>query len=113
YKLARSPADRMKPGELIGKKTKRTRTLTNDELRALWQASKQAGYPFGPMIRMLTLTALRRSEVADAGRAEFDFERKLWTIPAERMKGEEDESGPHTVPLTAEMLEILEALPRF
>jgi integrase len=113
YKLERSPADRMKPGELIGKKTKRRRVLTNDELRALWQASKRSGYPFGHMIRTLMLTALRRGEVADAGRSEFDIERKLWTIPAERMKGEDDDSGPHVVPLNADMSEILETLPRF
>jgi integrase len=113
YKLERSPADRMKPGELIGKKTKRRRVLTNDELRALWQASKRSGYPFGHMIRMLVLTALRRGEVADAGRSEFDLERKLWTIPAERMKGEDGDSGPHAVPLNADMSEILETLPRF
>jgi integrase len=113
YKLTRSPADRMKPGELIGKKTRRTRTLSNDELAALWRASKQAGYPFGPLVQMLALTALRRSEVANASRSEFDFERKLWTIPAERMKGEDSEAGAHTVPLTAEMLEVLDALPRF
>jgi integrase len=113
YKLDRSPADRMKPGELIGKKTIRRRVLSNDELRALWHASDRTGSPFGPMIRMLMLTALRRGEVADAGRSEFDFERKLWTIPAERMKGEDGDSGPHVVPLNAEMLEIIEALPRF
>jgi integrase len=114
YKLERSPADRMKPGELIGKKTKRKRVLTNDELRALWHASGRAGSPFGPMIRMLMLTALRRGEVAEAGRTEFDFgSDKLWTIPAERMKGEDDESHPHGVPLNAEMLEIIETLPRF
>jgi Arm DNA-binding domain/Phage integrase family len=113
YKLERSPADRMKPVELIGKKTKRKRVLTNDELRALWQASKRTGYPFGPMIRMLMLTALRLNDAAKASRSEFDVERKLWTIPAERMKGEEDESGPHVVPLNADMLEIFEALPRF
>jgi integrase len=113
YKIDRSPADRMKPGELIGKKTIRRRVLTNDELRVLWRASKRTGFPFGPMIRMLMLTALRRGEVAEAGRPEFDFEHKLWTIPAARMKGEEDDSGPHVVPLNADMLEIIEAMPRF
>jgi integrase len=113
YKLDRSPADRMKPGDLIGKKTIRRRVLTNDELRALWHASGRAGSPFGPIIRMLMLTALRRGEVAEAGRSEFDFEQKLWTIPPQRMKGEDGDSGPHVVPLTAEMLKVMEALPRF
>jgi integrase len=113
YKLERSPADRMKPGELIGRKTRRRRVLTNDELRAAWHASKRAGYPFGQMIRLLMLTALRRGEVADAGRSEFDLERKLWTIPAERMKGEDGDSGPHVVPLNPDISELLTTLPRF
>jgi integrase len=65
------------------------------------------------MIRTLMLTALRRGEVADASRAEFDLERRLWTIPAERMKGEDDDSGPHVVPLNSDMLEIFGALPCF
>jgi integrase len=37
---------------------------------------------------------------------EFDFEEKLWTVPAERMKADVE----HRVPLTAEMLAIIEPL---
>ena len=44
------------------------------------------GYPYGPMIRLLMLTGQRRSEVAEARWLEIDMERKLWTIPADRMK---------------------------
>jgi integrase len=109
YKLQRSPADRMKPGELVGKKVKRKRVLTNDELRALWHASEQAGYPFGPMIRTLMLTALRRSEAAEASWSEFDLANREWVIPPDRMKGD----ASHLVPLTADMVDILEKLPRF
>jgi integrase len=109
YKLDRSPADRMKPGELIGKKTKRKRVLTNDEVRALWHASGRTDYPFGPMVRALMLTALRRGEAAAAGWPEFNLPGLQWIIPSERMKGD----ASHLVPLTAEMVEILEALPRF
>jgi hypothetical protein len=46
-------------------------------------------------------------------RMEFDELGKLWTIPAERMKGENGEARPHAVPLTNNMLAILESLPRF
>jgi hypothetical protein len=113
YRLERSPADRMNAIKLIGKKVKRKRVLSDDELCAAWRAAERVGYPFGPFVKTLMLTALRRNEAAEASRSEFDIGRKLWTIPAERMKGEEDESGPHVVPLSGEMLKILEDLPRF
>jgi hypothetical protein len=36
-----------------------------------------------------------------------------WIIPAERMKGENEEARPHLVPLTSDILQILESLPFF
>jgi integrase len=113
YGLDRSPCDRLKPGAVIGRKLARSRTLTDDELRALWRVSGKLGYPFGPMYQMLVLTGQRKSEVAEAGWSEFDLTNKLWTIPAERMKSEEGESAPHVVPLTDDVIAILNELPRF
>jgi hypothetical protein len=46
YGLAHSPTDRIKPAKLIGKKTYRTRVLSDDELARLWQATGDIGYPF-------------------------------------------------------------------
>ena len=59
------------------------------------------------------LTALRLNEVADASWPEFSLEKKEWIIPADRMKGENDEARPHLVPLTPAILAVLEGLPRF
>lgn len=109
YGLERSPCDRMKPREVIGKKALRTRVLADDELRALWRASGKLGYPWGPMFQMLALTGQRKSEVAEASWSEFDLRRKLWIIPAERMKSD----APHVVPLTDEVIALLGTLPRF
>ena len=55
------------------------------------------------------LTGARRSEVAEARWSEFDLQKKLWTIPAERMKAE----AAHVVPLSDDAVAILSALPRF
>lgn len=55
------------------------------------------------------LTACRTSEVLLARWEEFDFEQNVWTIPEERMKAGE----AHRVPLTNEMLAILEPLKAF
>ncbi|WP_299376354.1 site-specific integrase [uncultured Tateyamaria sp.] len=57
-------------------------------------------------LQFTILTACRTSEVLEARWPEVDFEARVWTIPAERMKAGEE----HRVPLTNEMLAILEPL---
>jgi len=52
------------------------------------------------------LTGSRTSEVLGMKWSEFDFDAGLWTCPPERMKGGEE----HRVPLTSEMLAIVEPL---
>lgn len=52
------------------------------------------------------LTGSRTSEALGARWEEFDFGAKLWTVPAERMKG----GMVHRVPLTEATLAILEPL---
>ena len=52
------------------------------------------------------LTASRTSEVLRASWEEFDFGEMIWTIPTERMKGGEE----HRVPLTPQMVSIIEPL---
>ncbi|MCZ4266412.1 integrase arm-type DNA-binding domain-containing protein [Rhodobacteraceae bacterium G21628-S1] len=54
------------------------------------------------------LTATRSKETREAVWAEIDFTNRLWTIPAERMKKEKEQ----VIPLTDEMVAMLEALPR-
>lgn len=49
------------------------------------------------------LTGSRTSEALNARWDEIDLDAKLWTVPASRMKTDEE----HRVPLTDEMLEIL------
>ncbi len=52
------------------------------------------------------LTGSRTGEVLGLRWAELDFEKRLWICPAERMKTGEE----HRVPLTDEMLAIIEPL---
>ena len=135
YGLTTSPCDRLSPKALIGKKRSRNRILNDEELFALWRAANRTPYPAGPAYQLLMLTALRLNEVADARYLElnhavvrtlrqrqddspvdwskFKSEQLTWTIPAERMKGRNEEARPHMVPLTPDMLTILEKLPQF
>lgn len=54
------------------------------------------------------LTAARSGEVRLAKWDEIDLERKLWTVPADRMKS----GKKHTVPLSVPAVKLLKKLPR-
>jgi integrase len=69
----------------------RSRILTDDEVRKVWQACDG---PYGRYIRFLLLTAVRRGEAAKAQWSEVVD--GVWTVPAGRMKNKLD----HVVPLS-------------
>ena len=74
---------RIKPKERA-----RTRTLTDDELRAIWKTAEAADGPFPGLVRFLLLTAARRNEAAAMTWAEVDGSD--WTLPASRNKAKAD-----------------------
>ena len=97
------------PRSLIGAKQPRQRTLSDAELRALWQASETIGYPFGPLYRLLLLTGARKSEVAGAQWSEFDLDKRVWSVPPERFKS----NATHMVPLSDQAMAVLLSVPHF
>jgi integrase len=113
YGLMLNPCANLQPSKIIGKKIKGDRVLTEGELFALWRNVGRLGYPYCEVYRLLMLTGLRLNEVADANWSEFDPPKREWIIPAERMKGRTGDVKAHLVPLTDDMMEILESLPRF
>jgi integrase len=86
----------------------RDRVLSDDELRAVWRACEEIGWPFGAIVQLLIVTGQRREEVGKAAWAEFDLDRKLWTIPRERVKN----NTAHEVPLNGPALAVVKALPK-
>ncbi|WP_282498084.1 integrase domain-containing protein [Pantoea stewartii] len=58
------------------------------------------------LIEWQLLTLVRPSEASGTRWTEIDLERKLWTIPAERMKAKRE----HIVPLSSQAVEILEVM---
>jgi integrase len=69
-----------------------------------------AGYTGAPetcaALELLALTFVRPGELRSAEWVEFDFDRALWTIPAEKMKMRR----PHRVPLAPRAVEVLRDL---
>ena len=103
--LEASPLVGMKPP---AKERSRDRVLSDVELAAIWRASAELGWPYGPITRLLILTASRRGEVCGLRWAELDLGRQLWVKPAARVKG----GRQHTLSLSAAAVELLQSLPR-
>jgi integrase len=56
------------------------------------------------------LTAARSGEARLTKWGEMDFEKRLWTVPAERMKVRHDDRGDHVVPLSDAAMAVLETI---
>ena len=87
----------------------RDRVLTAEEVALVWDAARRMAFPFGPMVRLLLLTAQRREEVAGMGWSELSADGAVWTIPKERAKN----GKAHIVHLAPTARAILADLPHF
>ena len=90
------------------KEHQRDRVLTDKEITKVWVACDDLGWPFGPLVRLLMLTAQRRDEVGSMQWDELDLKNKTWTIPRERTKTDR----ANEVPLSQPAIDILLSLPR-
>ena len=93
---------------MSGHESKHYPFLTVEELPDFFKAL--AGYTGSPLVvlaaRLLILTGVRIGELRGAFWSEFDLEKAVWEIPAERMKMKR----PHLVPLSTQALEIVQQL---
>jgi integrase len=112
YGLTVNPCANLKPNKVIGDKVSGDRVLNDNELFALWRCADRLGYPYTQIYHLLMLTGLRLNEVVDASWTEFDLPKREWTIPGARMKGRNGQAKPHLVPLTDDIMGILDSLPR-
>ncbi|WP_238138432.1 MULTISPECIES: integrase arm-type DNA-binding domain-containing protein [Glaesserella] len=94
------------------KPSKPNPTIKIDELNDLFNDLNQANLSKQTylLICWSFLTALRPNEAVNAQWNEINFDEKLWYIPKERMKGQEDKKRPHIVPLSSQALQLLEIM---
>ena len=86
----------------------RDRTLTDEELMALWRAIDKLPELPRAYFRVTLLTGARRNEVRELAWSELDLAAGLWRLPAERNKS----ARPFEIPLSAPVVETLRLLPR-
>jgi integrase len=86
----------------------RDRVLEPAELAAVSRASEGLGWPFGPIVQLLVVTAARKGEVVHMRWQDLDLENRVWIVPKELNKA----GRRHEVPLSDLAMEIIEGLPR-
>jgi integrase len=89
--------------EMPAAERKRERTLAPDEIRVIWAATDQLGYPFGHFFRMALATGQRREEVAQMRIVDADEADRIWALSSEMTKT----GRAHVVPLSTFALDIL------
>ncbi|MCW5716919.1 MAG: tyrosine-type recombinase/integrase [Bauldia sp.] len=93
-------------GALLRPQVRHRAAITNEQAFGALVASIDAydGWPtLRAALQLLALTMTRPGDVRLMTRAEVDFERAVWRIPAERMKMRR----PHDVPLSRQALAVL------
>jgi integrase len=102
--IVKSP---MRSFDRIAADSNNERALSDDELRLVWNACDHIG-TFGHIVRLLILTAQRRTEVASMRWSQVNLAEKYWEIPGDVAKNE----MPHIVFLSDPAVKILGSLPR-
>jgi integrase len=85
----------------------RSRMLSDDELRRIWNSAGEMGQ-FGAFVRLLLLTAQRRDKVGTLRWDDINASG-VWTIRTE----EREKGNPGTLQLAKQALDIIQAQPRF
>lgn len=87
----------------------RTRYLQPEELRLVWRAAEQLGYPAGTAIQLLIVTGQRRGELTAMTWDQLDIAgERLWSVPPEHTKS----GRGHLVPLSDLAIEMVSNTPR-
>ena len=61
-------------------------------------------------LQLMALVFIRHAELRGAEWSEFDLDEKIWIIPANRMKKVKGGATPHIIPLSKQVLVIIEQL---
>jgi integrase len=94
--------------QLLPKRRRLTRghhpALKIESVPDFMRALHDRAAPSARALEFLILTAMRSGEVCAARLCEFDLEKRVWTVPAARMKSRRE----HRVPLTDRMITLLQ-----
>ncbi|WP_108815175.1 tyrosine-type recombinase/integrase [Loktanella sp. Alg231-35] len=109
FRSGENPVNSIKDAGALPKvkaKVKHHKAMRWQDVPAFYADLKTLNAMSAHALRFTCLTGSRTSEVLGMRWGEIDFDARLWTCPLERMKT----GAEHRVPLTDEMLSIIEPL---
>ena len=99
------------PSHTRGDEKPRPFVATIEDARAVLRAVDARAPFISPWtllaLRLVALTAVRSNEALGARWSEIDFDKAIWTIPQERMKGKHGHKREHVVALSPQAIEVL------
>jgi len=101
--ITHNPSEGLK----FSKPKSRTRTLSDEEIAAVWRATNDASV-FGKIVRLCLLLGQRRGEIANLRAEYIDWAARTITFPPEIVKN----SREHTIPFGKLAGSILNKLPK-
>ena len=81
--------------------------LTDPELYEVWHGCDRLGWPFGPLVQLLMLTAQREGEVAAMRWSDLDLDAGIWTLTSTQTKAKR----AHLIPLSTTTVRSCGAAP--
>jgi integrase len=109
-----NPADSLKRHAPVKQTVEHYPCISWEEFPELLQALNTNPGGADPMtlagVHLLMLTFVRTTELIAADWSEVNWEEKVWSVPAERMKGKRGSRKEHLVPLSEQTLKVLEEL---
>ncbi len=107
-----NPISTAKKKNVGGIEKPRTRALEFEELIQVFERLPKLGVSTQVIyaLKFIALTGCRPIEVTGAQWNEFDFEKMIWTIPDERVKQNKGGERIHKVPITQNMIIMLDEL---
>ena len=114
YRAGENPAlwkghlDKLLPSRTKVAKVVHHPALTYPELPEFMAALRDHDSISARALEFTILTAARTGEIIGARRSEIDEVLAVWTIPADRMKGDRE----HRVPLSRRAIEVIQCLPK-
>lgn len=109
FRSGENPVTAIKDAKVLPKVTKKPKhhsAMGWQDVPAFYANLRSRDAMAARALMFTCLTGSRTSEVLNAQWAEFDFKARLWTVPEDRMKT----GAEHRVPLSDEMLAIIEPL---
>jgi integrase len=106
----RGHLDHLLPAIPKVRKVKHHAALPYDELGAFMQELRARQGTDAAALEFTILTAARTNQTIGARWPEIDFDKRIWTAPAERMKGTLDQAADHRVPLSRGAIAVLDRM---